>query len=74
LKAVRKLGYGQHLFLAQSQSTGFRPRIIDDNKLLPAMKAGTVVAKIPKQALYRDLRFVNDCGKKNLRLAGKNTE
>jgi len=40
-----------------------------DNKLLAAMKAGSVVTKIPKQAFYPDLRIVNDCGKKNLLLA-----
>jgi len=46
-------------------------RIAYDNKLLAAA-GGSDVAKIPKQVFYLDLRFVNDCGKKNLLLAGKN--
>jgi hypothetical protein len=60
--------------VTQSLSAGlFITELICDNKLRAAMKAGSDAAKIPKQALYPDLRFVNDCGKKNLLPSGKNT-
>jgi hypothetical protein len=71
-KAVRKLSYGPAFI---SHSIAFNrlshTELMNDNKLLAAMTAGSDVAKIPNQALYRGLRFVNDCGKKNLLLAGR---
>jgi hypothetical protein len=45
--------------------------LMNDKKATCRRDGGSDVAKIPKQAFYPDLRFVNDCGKKNLLLAGK---